>query len=364
MPPKTRKTSSVIPNSMAALRQQMVDRYGDRVTRREDVQAYDVISTGSLTLDLATRVGGWVRGRTHEIVGPEGVGKTSLCISSMAQAQQAHPDLAVGYIDMEQTFDWDWASSLGLDTTDERFLHIYPDDSEDVSDQLKMLCRTDLFSMIVVDSIGGMESRQALSKEAEEQTMGRNAQVITRMVKNISVQARQHKVAILFVNQYRANLSNPQGRDISAGPKALRYATTMKVALARTGEPQIKIKDGGDEIPVGTQIRARVERNKVAPAGHVAEFWLMNQATEEYGPVGIEIADEALSIGIRTGVIEQGGGGYYTLPGGERIRGREYVLESMRGDLTLIESIRQKALATYSHEVVPDVVVSFEEMGS
>lgn len=368
MPPKAKAPKvpgrDAIPTSMAALRAQLEARYGTaRVVRREEVLEYSIISTGSIGLDYATRVGGWVQGRTHEIIGVEGVGKTTLAIMSMIEAQRAFPDQAVGYIDMEQTFDYEWAESLGLDTSDDRWLHMYPDDSEDVSDQLRMQCRTDLFSMIVVDSIGGMESKQALSKEAEEVTMGRNAQVITRMVKNVAVLARKHQVAILFINQFRANLSG-MGSDVSAGPKALRYNTTMKVEMRRaSGEATtvtMKFEDEKDAVVVGVQVKAKVVRNKVSAPGYSTDFWIFNHDTDEYGPVGIDRADEALSLGIRTGVVPQKGA-YYVLPDGKQYQGRAKTMEVLRGELDLVDEIRQRALATVSGEIIPTVEVKFDD---
>ena len=370
MPPKSKVPSAArvakdaIPTSIEGLRTQMVQRYGSgRIARREEVKAYSVISTGSVNLDAATRVGGWVRGRTHEIVGPEGVGKTTLAINGMVEAQKAEPKLAVGYIDMEQTFDYDWAEAQGLDTSDARFVHAFPDDSEDVSDQLRMMCRTDLFSMIIVDSIGGMESKQALSKEAEEVTMGRNAQVITRMVKNVAVLARKHQVAIIFINQLRANLSG-MGQDISAGPKALKYATTMKVDMRRSSDDNatvsIKVPGEKNDIVIGVKVKVRVVRNKVAAPGYSGEFWIFNHDTDEYGPVGIDRADEALSLGLLNDIVKVAGS-FYTLPGEKKsIQGRAAVLARLRGELDLIDTIRTIALAKVN-DVIPSTEVVFDE---
>lgn len=353
MPKTAKKTAAPPPGTMRGLRDRLDKRYGGRVVRRENVVAYEVISTGSLTLDLATRVGGWVRGRISEVVGPEGVGKTTLVISSMVQAQHAYPDLAVGYIDMEQTFDYGWAEALGLDTSSDRFLHIYPDDAEDVSDLLRAQAETGLFSMITVDSIGGMESKEAFGKEAGDKVMGNNAQIITRMVKHCAVLCRRNNVAVILVNQYRANISNPMGSDISAGPKALKYSTTMKVEMGNTGADPIRYLLPGDEEPsiIGRMLRARVTRNKVAVQGKKAEFYLINADTSEYGPVGIDKADEAITIGLHTEVIEQGGGGYYTIPGGNRIRGRDKVAEHLRSCPEDLEAVRVAAIATMSADV-------------
>lgn len=363
MPPQPKKKTSAIlkpAGSLRTLRDQMTKTYGDgQVTRRDSVKAYEVISTGSLALDLATRVGGWVRGRTHEIIGVEGVGKTTIAITSMAQAQAQYPKLATGYIDMEQTFDWDWAESNGLNTTDERFLHVFPDDTEDVSDMLRQMTQTGLFSLIVVDSIGGMESKQAFEKDAEDVVMGKNAQAITRMVKHVATLARQHNVAILFVNQYRANLSG-MGGDISAGPKALRYNTTMKVEMRRTGTPTLKIGSGDNEEEVGREVKAKVSRSKVAAQGKSAEFWIVNQPSDKYGPIGIDQADEAVMIGDTANIFGRRGS-WYDLSDGTSHNGRNAVKMHLRENPILMQQILSEALAKVSDEVIDEVETTFEQ---
>lgn len=365
MPPK-KKAAAAIPTTMEGLLAQLDQRYGSgRVVRREEVTEYQVIPTGSLTLDYATRVGGWIRGRTHEIVGVEGVGKTTLAICGAIEAQALYPDLAVGFIDMEQTFDYDWAEALGLDTSKNLWVHLYPDNSEDVADMLRMQTRTGLFSMIIVDSIGGMESKQALSKDAEDVDMGSNAKVITRMVKAVAVLARQHEVAILFINQLRANLSG-MGQDISAGPKALKYNTTMKVDLRRASGDQpsdtqitMKFDDNPDPIPIGVKIKSKIVRNKVAPAGFSGEFWIFNVDTPEWGPVGINRADEAMAIGLRLEIIKQAGA-FYTLPDGRKYQGRAKVQEALNEDLGMIDDIRARAIEMMAGDVTPEVEVTLE----
>jgi recombination protein RecA len=367
MPIAKKKAPAPPPKTLEALREKMTKKYGDgRVTRREEVTRYEVTSTGSLSLDLALRVGGWVAGRIHEVVGTEGVGKTTLCITSMREAQKKYPDKAVGYIDMEQTFDWDWAEANGLDTSDLRFMHAYPDNSEDVSDQIKEMMETGLFAMIVVDSIGGMESKQAFDKEAEEQVMGRNAQVITRMAKRLAMLSRRHRCSVLLINQFRANLSNPMAGDQSAGPRALKYATTTKVEMRRTGETPLKVRfpDYDEDQVVGKQVSARVSRSKVAAEGKKGIFWIINQPSVEYGPIGIDIADEALTVGMFTGAIIAEPGGYYVMPWTtgkkDRLHGKETVLAYLREHRDKAMEVRDSAVAKMAADVKTEVETRFD----
>lgn len=350
---------------LAKLRADLTKTYGDRLSRRETMVRPTFVSTGSLTLDYALG-GGWALGRTHEIVGPEGMGKTSVANLSMANAQRMFPDKGVALIDMEQAYDFDWAASLGVDLDEDRFIHIYPNDSEDVSDQIKMLLRSNLISMVTVDSIGGMESRAAFDKRADESAMGKNAQIISRMVKHVAGLARETDAAVLFINQYRADVGNPRGGQKSAGPNALKYATTTKVAMRRTGEPARKItlddsvSEGVKEIEIGRQLRGKVERNKLAPQGRAADFWFYNVATPGQ-PVGIDRADEAVNLGIATGAIRRLSTVAYEMPDGTRVNGRANVKTACADNPELTELVRIKALETIAGEIKGQNEVSFDD---
>jgi recombination protein RecA len=352
---------------MKAFRDKMVKKYGGAVSRRESVTDYEVIPTGALSLDLALRTGGWVTRRMHEIVGVEGVGKTTLAISSMIQAQRKYPDRAVCYIDMEQTWDWNWAEKLGLQTDDLHFYHQYADDSEDVADIFDAAARSGLYSMVVVDSIGGMESRQAMDKEAAAISVGRNAQVITRMVKKSAVNCRKHDVTALLINQLRANIGNPQGQDVSAGPKGFKYSTTTRTLLARAGGDDSFIKHllPGDTDPViiGRKIRSRVTRSKVSVEGKSGEFYIFNADTPEYGPVGIDQADEGVTIGLFTEFIDQRGAWYYfpNAAGVEvKINGRGALLTHLRSCPDDLDWVREQSIKRLAHEVIPEAEVEIE----
>lgn len=285
---------------------------------------------------------------------------STLMINSMVQAQLAYPGLAVGYIDIERTWDWQWAVANGLDRSRDRFMKLYPEGSEDVSDQMRDMCETGLFSLIVVDSIGGMESKRALSKDAEEYDVGRNAQIITRMVKNTASLAERHEVAVLFVNQPRANIGSFTGGDISAGPKSFRHSTTIKIKTSRTGIAPLTTGSELRKEEVGVQIRAKVDRSKVAPSGPAAEFWIMKKDTPQYGPIGIDRADEAVTVGVLLGVIRQGGGNY-TLPGLEKpIKGKDAVKEYLRVTPEALAEVRAQIISSREDEVTPATLVNFD----
>jgi recombination protein RecA len=316
--------------------------YGDRVAARPAGDPV-VVSTGSLTIDHALREGGWRQGRIHEIVGPPDSGKSTTVICSAREQQQAFPHLAVAYVDMEGTFDYDWAEGLGLDTSAEHWMHLYPDHSEDASDMARDCCGRGLYSCVIVDSIGGMESKKALAKDAEDPLPGQNAQVITRMVKHLASLARQNSVTVLLVNQYRSQIGS-MGADVSAGPKAMQHATTTKIMMGRGPEAPRKLKFGGAEEVVAVQVKARVVRSKLVPPGRVAEFWINNRPTEQYGPPGIYTVDEYARIGISTGVIEQHGA-WYRFPGGTQVQGQDNVALALAADNILLTAVRSGVLA-------------------
>ncbi|GAA1978933.1 hypothetical protein [Kitasatospora viridis] len=352
---------------LSKLRADMTKAFGDKVTRRDDMTRPVAVPTGSITLDHALRIGGLALRRTHEILGPEGVGKTSLCTLIMASAQKMFPDRGVALIDMEQSFDFAYAQKLGLDLDEDRFVHIYPDHSEDVADIAKMLLRSGDISVVCLDSIGGMESKAAFEKSAEDSAMGKNSQVISRMVKQVASLCRAKNAMVIFVNQYRADIGNPRGGQKSAGPNILKYCTTTKIELKRTGEPVVKVpvadavSESVKDEEIGRQLRAKVVRNKFAPPGRAADFWLFSADHPTWGPIGIDRADEALNLGIATGAIERINASKYGLPDGTHIVGRANVKQALREKPELTELVRQRALLTVSGEIVPEHEVTYDD---
>ncbi|MEU6362242.1 hypothetical protein [Streptomyces albidoflavus] len=352
---------------LAKLRADLTKTYGDRVTRRDLMVRPTFISTGSLTVDYALG-GGFALKRTHEIVGPEGMGKTSLANLTMAHAQRAMPDRAAAVIDMEQAYDFQWAEKLGVDLSEDRFFHLYPDHSEDVSDQISMLLRSGEVSLVVVDSIGGMESKAAFEKKAEESAMGKNAQIISRMVKRVAGLCRQHDAAVIFINQYRANIGSPRGGEKPAGPSALKYATSTQLKMSRTGETTRKVSlddavsEAPKELEVGRQLRVKVSRNKLAVQGRAADFWFYNHPAG-IGHVGIDRTDEAAVLGMAVGAIKRLSTVAYEMPDGTKVTGgRPGVKTALAERPDLVELVRQQALLHIAGEIKPDHEVTYDDV--
>ncbi len=354
---------------LAKLRAQIDKTYGQRLLRRETLVRPQAIPTGSLTLDHALGVGGWALKRSHELVGPEGQGKTTLAILGMVNALEMFPDRGVAFIDMEQAFDPDWARKLGLDVDDEEHVFIIqPDDSEDVSDLLNLTLQDGFISMAVLDSVGAMESKVAFAKKAEDYTVGRNANIISRMVKQTASTLRMTNSTWLAINQYRAEIGSVKGPALkSAGPLVLKYSTTTKVSLRRTGEPAIKIKvtdsvtdaKHDEMIDISRQIRAKVERNKLAPQGRSADFWLTNVETPAF-KIGIDQADEAVALGLATGAIERVNSSVYKLPDGTKINGRGNVKAAVLERPAVLEQIRQHVLDSVADTILPEHEVALD----
>jgi recombination protein RecA len=358
MPVTPKKAPPKPPKSIEELRERMAKRFGTNIIRTQDQVGRQVTSTGSFALDIALQTGGWVEGRMHELVGPPDVGKSSLAINSMAASQHKYPGSAVGYINIEKTFDDDWAVANGLDLDGDRFFPVYPEGSEDVSDVIRDFCTSGLVKMVVVDSIGGMESKRALDKDAEEYDVGRNAQIITRMCKATAYLADRYGVTVIFVNQPRANIGSFTGGDTSAGPKAFKHSTTTKVQMSRTAVSPLYMGNGLDKVEIGVQVRARVSRSKVGTHGRAAEFWIM-AADTEHGNVGVNRLDEAFQIGEFYKIITRSGGSY-TVPGREKsIIGKAAVLQYLKENPKVAELIRDQALKA-SGEASLETEVSFQ----
>lgn len=353
-----------------AFTEKFMTTHGTPLIMANQVAPYKVIPTGSLALDYALGVGGWVEGRLVELWGQDAIGKTTLSLLSVVEAQRAYPDKLCAFIDVEQTFDRGLAAGLGVDM--DRLVVFSPENAEKVADALKDLIMgrpdmtatkrgtpgTNFFKLIVLDSIGAMIPEIEKEKDADAAVVAAQAKVITRMVKIAATEAHINDSVVLMINQVRANLSKWGPETMTSGGWALKHGTTHKVQLARSGgsDGVYKIKVEGEDRIVGYQVAAKVERNKVAPPGKVAIMNLFNQPTEAYGPRGIDKADEALTLGLRrdVGMIIRSGAWYTLATTGERVQGQDAMRDLLRANPDEVEKIRLAAVASLANEVLPD----------
>lgn len=373
MPPKKKAASTTTRSGRWASKsatKAAVDKFEESFAKEMGVNLRDkrkkaqITTTGSMNLDYALTVGGLPSGRIVEVWGPEHAGKTTLAIIAAVQHQQAYLDKRVAWVDMEQTFDDDWAEALGLDLS--RVWLYTPQTAEDVADAVKRFVGSGMCSLVVLDSVGGMISRIEMEKEADEETVGKVPKIVTRMVKAASPMAFSNGTTLLVVNQVRAVIGNMWGPDEdTSGGWALKHVTTMKMQVRKAGGEGTthKIKRAGEdkEIPVGHKIAVRVQKNKMGPYGQVAEVWLHNVPTDKYGPVGFDLTQEVFDFAKRLKLMGSGAGGNYEVEG-EKIKGGEpKVMEHLRQRPEVAEALRQRVLATVKDRVVEDSAPDVED---
>jgi recombination protein RecA len=337
----------------AALKKFEVDwakSFGDDLPLIEaKVRPYEVVSTGSLELDLAMGCGGYVVGRITEIHGPEGTAKTTMGQVAVANFQLAYPQRMAGWIDMERTFDDSWAEGHGVNLHRSVFRRTRPKTAEDVADMTVKMISSGLFSVVVLDSVGGMVSDAEMGKKADEATVAAVARVVTRLVKQSAVMGDDHRTSLIIINQARANIGGgPKAGTTTTGGFALKHVSTHKLRNRRTGNNVYMLGNGKDEREVGFELAVTVEKNKVAQPRRVATFNLFNADTDDYGPIGIDRASEALSLGPRFGIVERAGS-YYRFPnpaGGDtvQVQGEKKSLNLLRADPELVDYIRARVL--------------------
>lgn len=344
MPPKVKKAYSP-PANLKTFRAAQEKKYGDRLVRKDEKVVLDYIHTGVTGLDAALG-GGWARGRYHQVVGQANQGKTAMMLIAMKNALEQYPELGVSYIDIENTVTEERFLSHGIDPDDPRFFWRKPDSGEEVSDMLREDMRTGLFSIIAIDSVGAMEREDALyDKLAGESTMGKAAQLLTRMAKQIATISRQTNTAVMQVNQYRKNFEG--GMDQAAGPMAMGYMTTDSVVLRRMygAENTLSVKQDGDEIEVAHKIAARVERSKLTAQGKKAEFWY-HKVDSEFGEVGIDAVMETYDMATKCGALykEKETSTWWFLPDGSKENGPKGTLARLRSDPKALEEVRAAIL--------------------
>jgi recombination protein RecA len=279
-----------------------------KLGQRDPADEGDVVSTGSLSLDIALGIGGLPRGRIIEIYGPESSGKTTLALHVIAEAQKGGGTCA--FIDAEHALDPVYAKKLGVNI--DELLISQPDAGEQALEIADTLVRSGAIDILVVDSVAALVPRAELEGEMGDSHMGLHARLMSQALRKLTGSISRSRCMVIFINQIRMKIGVMFGNpETTTGGNALKFYASVRLDIRRIGA----IKDR--EQVVGNQTRVKVVKNKMAPPFKVVEFDIM------YGE-GISKTGELIDLGVKAGVIEKSGA-WFSYDGTRIGQGRENV---------------------------------------
>jgi recombination protein RecA len=314
--------------ALAAALSQIEKQFGKGSIMRMDAEAardVQVVSTGSLGLDLALGVGGLPRGRVVEIYGPESSGKTTLTLQVVAEIQKAGGTAA--FIDAENALDPTYAAKLGVKVED--LLISQPDTGEQALEIADMLVRSGAVDVIVVDSVAALTPKAEIEGEMGEPQMGLQARLMSQALRKLTANIKRTNTLVIFINQIRMKIGVLFGNpETTTGGNALKFYASVRMDIRRIGS----IKKG-DEV-IGSETRVKIVKNKVAPPFRQAEFDIL------YGE-GISREGEVLELGVAHGVLEKTGA-WYTYQNERLGQGKDNARDFLRENAATAREIEQK----------------------
>jgi recombination protein RecA len=253
------------------------------------IEEMDVISSGSVSLDLALGVKGFPKGRIVEIFGPESSGKTTVALHAIAEAQKAGGVAA--FIDAEHAFDRFYAEKLGVDT--ENLLVSQPDNGEQALEIADNLIRSGAIDILVIDSVAALTPKAEIEGEMGDSQMGLQARLMSKALRKLTGSINKAHTCCIFINQLREKIGVMFGNpETTTGGNALKFYASLRLDIRKASQ----IKEG-DEV-IGTRTKVKIVKNKVAPPFKKAEFDIM------YGE-GISKVGEIVDLGVELGVIKK-----------------------------------------------------------
>jgi len=322
--------------ALAAALGQIEKQFGKGAVMRmgdHERQAIPAISTGSLGLDIALGIGGLPKGRIVEIYGPESSGKTTLTLSTIAEAQKQGATCA--FVDAEHALDPDYAAKLGVNVDD--LLVSQPDTGEQALEITDMLVRSNAVDVIIVDSVAALVPKAEIEGEMGDAHVGLQARLMSQALRKITGNIKNANCLVIFINQIRMKIGVMFGNpETTTGGNALKFYASVRLDIRRTGA----VKES-DEV-VGSETRVKVVKNKVAPPFRQAEFQIL------YGK-GIYRNGEIIDLGVQLGLLEKSGA-WYSYQGNKIGQGKanaaKYLEDNPEVAATVEKSIREQLLAT------------------
>jgi recombination protein RecA len=313
-----------------------VMRLGDNPMSRD----IDVVSTGSIGLDVALGIGGVPKGRVVEIYGPEASGKTTLTLQIVAEAQKAGGTAA--FVDAEHALDPTYAEKLGVNV--DELLVSQPDTGEQALEITDMLVRSGAVDVIIVDSVAALTPKAEIEGEMGDSHMGLQARLMSQALRKLTGNIKRSNAMVIFINQIRMKIGVMFGSpETTTGGNALKFYSSVRLDIRRIGA----IKKG-DEV-IGNQTRVKVVKNTVAPPFKMAEFEIL------YG-FGISREGEIIDLGVQHGIVDKAGSWYSY--GEDRIgQGKENVRDYLIANPKMAAEIEAKIRAV----LLPPTVDAPEE---
>ena len=297
-----------------------------RLGQREKMDV-DVISTGSMTLDLALGVGGVPRGRIIELYGPESSGKTTVALHIVAEAQKTGGVAA--FIDVEHALDPKYAKALGVDT--DNLLVSQPDSGEQALEIAEQLVRSGAVDVLVVDSVAAMTTRAEIDGEMGDNHVGQLAHLMSQAMRKLTSVVSKTGCVAIFINQIREKIGVMYGNpETTPGGRALKFYATVRLDV-RKGEV---IKEGG--VPIGNKMRVKVVKNKVAPPFRECEF------ENIYGH-GINRDGEVVDLAVELEIVKKSGS-WFSYNGIKIGQGRDSVKKKLEEDAAFRKEVEAKIL--------------------
>jgi recombination protein RecA len=296
-----------------------------RLGEGEAIEDIQVVSTGSLGLDIALGVGGLPRGRVVEIYGPESSGKTTLTLQVIAEMQKIGGTCA--FVDAEHALDVQYAQKLGVNLPD--LLISQPDTGEQALEIVDSLVRSGAVDLIVVDSVAALTPKAEIEGEMGDSLPGLQARLMSQALRKLTATIKKTNCMVIFINQIRMKIGVMFGSpETTTGGNALKFYASVRIDIRRTGT----IKKG--EEAIGNETKVKIVKNKVAPPFKTAEFDIL------FGE-GISREGEIIDMGVNAKIIEKSGAWYAY--NGEKIgQGRDNAREFLRENAELAHEIENK----------------------
>jgi len=297
----------------------------------------DVISTGCLSLDIATGVGGVPRGRIIEIYGPESSGKTTLAQHIVAEVQKVGGIAA--FVDAEHALDPEYAAKIGVNIKE--MLLSQPDSGEQALEIVETLVRSNAVDVIVVDSVAALVPQKEIEGDMGDQHMGLQARLMSQALRKLTAVIAKTKTVVIFINQIRNKIGvffgNPE---TTTGGNALKFYCSMRVEIRRAAQ----IKQG--ERVIGNRVKVKIVKNKVAAPFRTCEFDIMYNE-------GISVSGDLVDLGVEQGIVKKNGN-TYSFGEVKLGTGRETAKKMLKDDKKLAAEIRKAILAAVRTKEIED----------